>query len=201
MVGLFRRVDTGETGLHRLDPREGQHHHPPGSAHRGLQEAAPRRPAHRRQRREAGREPLLQLPPLRPRPRRPLQGQQEARRRSPSGWASSCRATERTITREDIAAIVGHLIELNNGLGQRRRHRPPRQPPHPRQRRADPERLPRRPPAHGARGQGAHDDPGDRQGDAQRAHQHPPRRGGHEGVLRRQPALASSWTRPTRWPS
>jgi DNA-directed RNA polymerase subunit beta len=25
---------------------------------------------------------------------------------------------ERTITREDIAAIVGHLIELNNGLGQ-----------------------------------------------------------------------------------
>ena len=26
--------------------------------------------------------------------------------------------SERTITREDIAAIVGHLIELNNDLGQ-----------------------------------------------------------------------------------
>ena len=37
---------------------------------------------------------------------------------SPSAWASSCRATQRTISREDIAAIVGQLIELNNGLGQ-----------------------------------------------------------------------------------
>ena len=46
------------------------------------------------------------------------------------------------------------------------RHRPPRQPPHPRQRRADPERVPDRPPAHGARRPRAHDDPGDRQGDA-----------------------------------
>ena len=47
MVGLFSRVDTGEVALHRLDAREGQHHHPPGSADRGLQEAAPGRPAHR----------------------------------------------------------------------------------------------------------------------------------------------------------
>ena len=92
--------------------------HAPGSAHRGLQEAAPGRSAHRRQRREAGREPVLQLPPLRPRPRRPLQVQQEAGSRSRSAWASSCRATQRTISSEDIAAIVGHLIELNNGPGQ-----------------------------------------------------------------------------------
>ena len=55
------------------------------------------------------------------------------------------------------------------------RHRPPGQPPHPRQRRADPERVPRRPAAHGARGQGAHDDPGGRQGHPQRADQHPAR--------------------------
>ena len=47
---------------------------------------------------------------------------------------------ERTITKEDIAAIVGQLIELNDGLGRARRHRPPRQPPRPRRRRADPER-------------------------------------------------------------
>ena len=78
MVGLFSRVDTGETAVHRLDAGEGQHQHAAGSPHRGLQEAAPGRPADRRQRREAGREPLLQLPPLRPRPRRPLQVQQEA---------------------------------------------------------------------------------------------------------------------------
>ena len=64
--------------------------HAHGSAHRGLQEAAPRRPAHRRQRREARRVALLQLPPLRPRPRRPLQAQQEAGRRWPTAWASSC---------------------------------------------------------------------------------------------------------------
>ena len=82
---------------------------------------------------------------------------------------------QRTITREDIAAIVGHLIECNRGLHPQGRHRPPRQPPHPRQRRADPERVPDRPPAHGARRPRAHDDPGDRQGHAERAHQHPAR--------------------------
>ena len=83
---------------------------------RGLQEAPPGRSAHRRQRPPARREPVLQLPPLRPRSGRPLQVQQEAGRRSPRGWASSCRASGRTITREDIAAIVGHLIECNRGL-------------------------------------------------------------------------------------
>ncbi len=82
-------------------------------------------------------------------------------------------ADERTITREDIAAIVGHLIELNIEAAKAppssaggRRHRPPRQPPHPRQRRADPERLPDRPAADGARRPRADDDPGDRQGHA-----------------------------------
>ena len=38
----------------------------------------------------------------------------DARRRR--GWASSSPREERTITREDIAAIVGHLIECNRGL-------------------------------------------------------------------------------------
>ena len=32
-------------------------------------------------------------------------------------WASTCR-TERTISKEDIAAIVGQMIELNNGNGR-----------------------------------------------------------------------------------
>ncbi len=65
--------------LRQRDARQGHHDHAHGSAHRGLQEAAPRRSAHRRQRREARREPVLQLPPLRPRPSRALQVQQEAR--------------------------------------------------------------------------------------------------------------------------
>ena len=70
------------------------------------------------------------------------------------------------------------------------RHRPPGQSAHPGQRRADPERVPGRPAAHGARGQGAHDHPGGGQGHPQCAHQHPAGGGGHEGVLRRQPAVA-----------
>ena len=94
----------------------------------------------------------------------------------------------RTITREDIAAIVGHLIECNRGLASQGRHRPSRQPAHPGQRRADPERVPHRPPPNGARRPRAHDHPGARQGDPERPHQHPPGRGGDEGVLRRQPA-------------
>ena len=72
--------------VHRRDPRQGPHAYPAGSADRGLQEAAPGRPANRRQRPPARREPLLQLPPLRPRARRALQVQQEARRgRRPDG--------------------------------------------------------------------------------------------------------------------
>ncbi len=97
-------------------------------------------------------------------------------------------STDRTISREDIAAIVGPPHRAQQRSRHRRRHRPPRQPPHPRQWRADPERVPGRPPAHGARGARAHVDPGGREGHAQRPHQHPPRRGGDEGVLRRQPA-------------
>ena len=86
-------------------------------------------------------------------------------RPSPIGWASTC-ATERTITKDDLVAIVARVSSVNNGKGTRGRHRPPRQPPRARRRRADPEPVPRRPAAHGARGQGAHVDPGARQGDA-----------------------------------
>ena len=47
MVGAVRAGRYRRAAVHRLDAREGQHQHPPGSAHRGLQEAAPGRPAHR----------------------------------------------------------------------------------------------------------------------------------------------------------
>ena len=87
MLELFRRVDVGAIPVRsRRRSRRTATHDAHRGADRGLQEAAPRRPADRRQRREARREPLLQLPTLRPRPGRPLQGQQEARRgRRPDG--------------------------------------------------------------------------------------------------------------------
>ena len=107
----------------------------------------------------------------------------------------------RTITREDIAAIVGHLIECNRGL-------------HPKD---DIDHLGnRRIRANGELIQNAF-----RIGllrmervvrermtiqEIDKATPNAlinirPGRGRDEGVLRRQPALASSWTRPTRWPS
>ena len=138
--------------------------------------------------RAAGREPVLQLPPLRPRSGRPLQVQQEARRASPRRMGIELPRESRTITREDIAAIVGHLIECNRGL-------------HPKD---DIDHLGnRRIRANGELIQNAF-----RIGllrmervvrermtiqeidkaTPERAHQHPPGRGGDEGVLRRQPA-------------
>ena len=74
--------------------------------------------------------------------------------------------------------------------GRRRRYRPPGQPARPRRRRADPEPVPHRPAAHGARGQGAHDRSRPRHRHAERADQHPAGRGGDAGVLRRLAALA-----------
>ena len=67
--------------VHREHARQGPHQDAQRGADRGLQEAAPGRSAHRGQRPPAGREPVLQLPALRPRSGRPLQVQQEARRR------------------------------------------------------------------------------------------------------------------------
>ena len=173
--------------VHREHPRQGPDPDPGRGPHRGLQEAAPGRSAHRRQRPPAGREPVLQLPPLRPRSGRPLQVQQEARRgRGAHGHRAAARG--RTITREDIAAIVGHLIECNRGL-------------HPKD---DIDHLGnRRIRANGELIQNAF-----RIGllrmervvrermtiqeldkaTPERPHQHPPGRGGDEGVLRRQPA-------------
>ena len=151
--------------VRREHPRQGPHQDAQRGADRGLQEAAPGRPAHRRQRPPARREPVLQLPALRPRPGRPLQVQQEAgRRRRAHGHRAPARGAD--------DHPRGHRGDrrppdrVQPGPPPQGRHRPPRQPPHPRQRRADPERVPDRPPAHGARGPRADDDPGDRQGDA-----------------------------------
>ena len=181
--------------LHRVDARQGPDEYQGRGPHRGLQEAPPRRSAHRRQRAAAGGEPLLQLPPLRPGTRRALQVQQEARRhRRPHGLRAAPRGRHQPAPRTDDHArghrrdrrAADHPQQRGRPAG---RHRPPRQPPHPRERRADPERLPDRAPPHGAGGPGADDDPGDRQGNPERAHQHPAGLGRDEGVLRRKPAL------------
>ena len=79
--------------VHRQHARQGPHQDAERGADRGLQEAAPGRSAHAGQRPPARREPVLQLPPLRPRPGRALQVQQEAGRRRPRAWASSSRAS------------------------------------------------------------------------------------------------------------
>ena len=110
------------------------------------------------QRAHAAELAVLQLPPLRPGQGRPLQGQQAARARQTDIDRAHPHAPTTSIE------IVREMIRLNNGKGDRGRHRPPGQPPRARRRRADPEPVPHRPAAHGARGQGAHVDhgPGDR---------------------------------------
>jgi DNA-directed RNA polymerase subunit beta len=72
-----------------------------------------------------------------------------------------------------------------------RRHRPPRQPPRARRRRADGEPVPHRPRPHGARHQGAHEHVArDRHAHAARPDQREARLRGGEGVLRELAALA-----------
>ena len=70
------------------------------------------------------------------------------------------------------------------------RHRPLRQPPHPRRRRAHPEPGPHGPVPSGPNGARAHDDPGGRGHHAVLADQHPADRRCDQGVLRHVPALA-----------
>ena len=89
------------------------------------------------------------------------------------------------LTKRDILETVRYLIELKNGSGVDRRHRPPRQPPRARGRRADGEPVPHRSGPHGARDQGAHEHvSGDRDAHAARPHQRQAGLGGGQGVLR-----------------
>ncbi len=91
----------------------------------------------------------------------------------------------------DILETVRYLIELKNGRGVDRRHRPPRQPPRARGRRADGEPVPHRSGPHGARHQGAHEHvSGDRDAHAARPDQRQAGLGGGQGVLRLLAALA-----------
>ena len=110
--------------------------------------------------------------------------------------------TSSTLTEEDVVATIEYLVRLHEGQtsddGARRRrgarrdrrHRPLRQPSAAHGRRADPEPDPGRPVPHGARRPRADDDPGRRGDHAADPDQHPSGRGGDQGVLRHQPAVA-----------
>ena len=132
----------------------------------------------------------------------------------------------RVLTHDDIIALVKELVTLPRALGMseepgaytdyaaealcapaRGRRRPPRrvralrQPPPAHRRRADPGGVPDRPLPHGARRPRAPHHRGRRHDHAADDHQHPPGRGGAEGVLRVLASSASSWTRRTRCPA
>ncbi len=98
--------------------------------------------------------------------------------------------TQRTLRKEDIVSCIKALVDLRDGKGDDRRHRPPRQPPRALGRRAAGEPVPHRPGAHGACDQGAHERRRDRDADAARPDQRQARRGGGERVLRLVAALA-----------
>ena len=77
-------------------------------AARHLPQAAPGRAADARVRAGAAGEPVLQPQALRPGQGRPLQGQQEARRRR-------CRSATGTLTEDDIVQTIEYLIRLHAG--------------------------------------------------------------------------------------
>ena len=87
---------------------------------------------------------------LRPGRRGPLPHQQEA-----GVWTPI--PAIRTLTREDIIAIIKYLIQLINSQRRRRRHRPPVEPPRPHRRRAAVESVLGRLRAHGAYDPRAHE--------------------------------------------
>ena len=147
-------------------------------------------------------QPVLQSRALRPVARRPAQAQPQAvSTTSACRGSRTARAPERgdlaagapTLRREDILGAVKYLVDLKNGadptkriddidhLGNRRVRVG---------RRAAREPVPHRSGAHGARDQGAHVAPGDRDADAARPDQLQARFGGDQGVLRVEPAVA-----------
>ena len=135
---------------------------------------------------------LFNQPALRPGARGPLQGQQEARPHHRRRRADPDRRGHRR------HPALPARARRRRARFQGRRHRPLRQPPRPHRGRAGGQPVPHRHEPHGARRARAHELPGRRRDHPAVAHQHPPDRGGHQGVLRLLAAQRSSWTSPTR---
>ena len=162
--------------LHPQHARGGQEPQPRGGAARHLPRHAPGRAADGRGGRHAAERPVLRLRALRPLGGRPREDEHAPRHR---GRRHDARAAQARRARDRQGAR-----RLEGRARRDRRHRQSRQPARPLGRRADGEPVPHRPPAHGARDQGAHVDGRDRFGDAARSHQRQARGGGGARVLR-----------------
>ena len=168
---------------HRPDAEEGSDPHARRSAHRDLPAPAAGRSADARQLAVALREHVLQPAEVRLLARRPAQAEHQAR-------------AEHAARREDPAPaglLRGHQVpaQAAEEPGQRRRHRPPGQPPRPLRGRAPREPVPHRPGPDGARHQGEDVGlPGNGDGDAARPDQREAGHGRDSRVLRVVAALA-----------
>ncbi len=200
----------------RPDPREGCHPHQGRGAQGHLPQAPAGRAGRRRGRARAPRQLLLQPQALRPREGRSLQDQPQARpRRRHQAVGAHDRGhhrdhqVPRRVARHHLAGCQhrrerrrddrGRARRQEGGCPPRRgRHRPLRQPPHPRRRRAHPEPGAHGTVPHGARRARAHDHAGHRGDNPPDPDQRAPRRRRDQGVLRHEPACRSSWTRTTR---
>ena len=149
----------------------------------------PGRSADARDGEDAVPQPVLQPRALRPVEGRPPQAELQVLPRSARGSAARARHRGPHPAGHPRDRSSPHRAEERPRLG--RRHRPPRQPPRARGRRADGEPVPHRSRSHGARHQGAHEHvAGDRHADAARPHQRQARERGGQGVLRQLAALA-----------
>ena len=101
-----------------------------------------------------------------------------------------CPDDVRVLRKEDVLAVLQDPGRPARRPRRNRRHRQPRQPPGPLGRRAAGEPVPRRPAAHGARDQGAHELGRYRHGHAARPDQRQAGGGGGARVLRLLAALA-----------
>ena len=204
--------DVRQLGLHPPHDR-GRHRSDPdrrGRPDRAVQKAAPGRAALGRRRQGPARAALLRPQALRPDPGRPLQAERPPRPRHrprhpgphprrhhrpgqgaglPAEAARDPRGDRRGEPDQRLRRGGDHL-PARAGLRAPRRVRALRQPPPAHGRRADPGGLPDRPLPDGARRPRAPHHRGLRRDHPADDHQHPPGRGGDEGVLRLLAALA-----------
>ncbi len=182
--------------------------HRRGRADRALQEAAPRRAAERGERQGAAQPAVLRPQALRPHARGALQAQlapgPRRRHRHPHAHprrhpragqgarlaAQAPRDCPSSRSRDQGLRRRGALDAARARRRPPRRVRALRQPPPAHRRGADPGGLPHRPLPHGARRARAPHHRGRRHDHPADDHQHPPRGGRAEGVLRLLPALA-----------
>ena len=172
---------------HRLVPARHPHRRQAADDRRGhhgdLPPPPPGRSAHGRDGAEPLQEPLLQSRALRPVEGRPPEAQLQVQARRGTRQHRPHQA------RHPGDRSLPHRSQERQGPD--RRHRPPRQPPRARGRRADGEPVPHRPGAHGARHQRAHEHVArNRDAHAARPDQRQAGLGGGQGVLRVVAALA-----------